>query len=67
MFNIQVEEIASYGGYAYPVYWDPTTNQPWVGPGAAGSPTASYPGAQIASLPCTIKPAHVYADGLCES
>ncbi|MFP2906013.1 hypothetical protein ACLESD_13330 [Pyxidicoccus sp. 3LFB2] len=66
VFTAQADEYASYGVYIYPVYWDTTTQQPWLGPGAAGSPTGGYTGAQIASLPCTLKPVFVLADGICE-
>ena len=64
-FATQVSNYADLGIQVYPVYWDPTTNQPWLGPGAAGTSTSVFPGAQIASLPCTIKPEHVFMDGLC--
>ena len=64
-FNAEANEAESWGVYVYPVYWDSTTNQPWLGPGAAGSPTAGYTGAQIANLSCTSKPPLVYNDGLC--
>lgn len=64
--SAEADDSAMVELFLYPVYTDPMTFEAWRGPGAAGSPTASYTGAQIASLPCTFKPAHIFADGLCE-
>ena len=65
-YTPEANDYALVDLFPYPVYTDPSTYEAWRGPGAAGSPTAGYTGAQIAALPCTIKPAQIFMDGICE-
>ena len=54
--------------WLYPIYVDPNNMYaPWQGPGAYGSPTGTYTGAQIQyDVAGTYKPAAIQMDGLCE-
>ncbi|WP_171444775.1 Hint domain-containing protein [Myxococcus xanthus] len=67
-YSMEAFNAAAAGYWLYPVYVDPNNMySPWKGPGASGTPTASYTGAQIQNnVPYTFKPAHIQMDGLCE-
>ncbi|SDE62561.1 Hint domain-containing protein [Myxococcus virescens] len=67
-YSMEAFNAAAAGYWLYPVYVDPNNMYaPWKGPGASGTPTASYTGAQIQNnVPYTFKPAHIQMDGLCE-
>ncbi|MBU8898130.1 hypothetical protein KRR26_21155 [Corallococcus sp. M34] len=66
-FSMEANNAALAGTWLYPVYVDPNnTYAPWPGPGAPGSATAGYSGAQIQNLAGTYKPVAVQMDALCE-
>jgi hypothetical protein len=56
----------SYGMWLYPVYVDPSTYTPFLGPGAPNSSTAGYTGDQIYALSYVYKPVDMMVDGMCE-
>ncbi|RKG94473.1 hypothetical protein D7V97_38825 [Corallococcus sp. CA053C] len=67
-FSLEANNASLAGTWLYPVYVDPNNMYaPWPGPGAPGSATAGYTGAQIQyDIPGTYKPASVQMDALCE-
>lgn len=74
MYSTETTEAYEYNQtYLYPVYTNPDTYEPWIGPGAYNTPvyyngvsTQFMTGTELSLLPHTVKPERMMHDGVCE-